>query len=72
VDATADLNTDLILVEGTTPVFSLAFKDMVVDGTALGARDGVTYVGGLESGGTNWTSGWAVGLDAKLWFDATE
>ncbi len=72
VDATADLDTDLILVGGTTPVLSLDFAEMVVDGTTLAARDGVTYVGGLRLAGTDWTSGWAVGLDQQLWFDASE
>lgn len=72
VDATADLDTDLVLVEGTTPIKSLDFAEMIVDGTALTARDALTYVGGIRSAGTDWTSGWAIGLDAQLWFDATE
>jgi len=68
-DATADLDTDLILLEGVNPIYSLDFADMVIGGVALGAREGVNYVGAVQAA-DDWTANWVFGLE-NLWFDAT-
>jgi len=68
-DATADLDTDLILLEGVNPIYSLDFADMVIDGAALGTREGVNYVGAVQAA-DDWTANWVFGLE-NLWFDAT-
>jgi len=42
---------------------------MVIDGVALGTREGVNYVGAVQAA-DDWTANWVFGLE-NLWFDAT-
>jgi len=74
-DATANADTDLQLVEGTPPVFSIEYETMMVDGES---PDGVpqrgVYVGGLSMGAANWAAGWTYGIfednrGQGLWFE---
>ncbi len=75
VDATANADTDLQLLEGTVPVFSIDYATMQVDGAApAGAPQNGSFVGGLSLGQPDWTANWTYGLDPAnrgqaLWFE---
>ncbi|MEQ8206000.1 MAG: hypothetical protein RIA65_07485 [Woeseia sp.] len=75
VDATAMNDTDLQLLEGTQPVYSIGYTTMQVDGAApAGAPQSGTFIGGLSLAETDWTAGWTFGLhpdnrSQALWFE---
>jgi len=74
-NATATADTQLQLLEGTPPIFSIDYATMVVDGTSpAGAPQTGTFIGGLSLSAVDWTAGWTYGLDASnrgepLWFE---
>ncbi len=75
-DATANANTDLQLLEGTPPVYSIDYRTMVVNGQspAGSPERGTAYVGGLSLGSADWTAGWTYGIHdgnrtQPLWFE---
>ena len=74
-DPTANADTDLQLVEGTPPIFSIGFETMSVDGdTPGGSPQRGDHVGGLTTSGSNWASGWTYGIfednrAQALWFE---
>ncbi len=81
VNPTAAADPGLQLLEGTQPVFSIAWATSQVDGAApasttnpAAVSGGRTYLGALSLGETNWTSPWAFGIDpanraVALWFE---
>ncbi|MEM7763033.1 MAG: serine/threonine protein kinase [Pseudomonadota bacterium] len=79
VDATANADADLQLLEGTIPVYSIDFATSQVDGAAPNANatpTSGTFLGGLSLSETDWTAGWSYGLDPAnrgqaLWFEPT-
>ena len=62
-DATANADTGLVLLEGTTPVFSVAFANMVIDDAAptVAAPAGDQY-GAVSQAVTNPFAGWTYGI----------
>jgi hypothetical protein len=62
-DPTANADTGLILLEGTTPVFSVAFANMVIDDAAptVAAPAGDQY-GAVSQAVTNPFAGWTYGI----------
>ena len=67
VNPTPGTDADLQLLDGVQPVFSIAHASAFVDGQAPLATTTPTtgtYLGALESGGTDWTSPWAYGITA--------
>lgn len=72
---TAASNTDLQLLGGMPPVFSLSYQTMRVGGEALAGApvapasgSAPAYIGALEDGGTNPFTGWTFGLvGERLW-----
>ncbi|MYE22500.1 MAG: serine/threonine protein kinase [Gammaproteobacteria bacterium] len=75
-DATANANTDLQLLEGTPPVYSIDYTTMVVNGQspAGSPERGSAYVGALSLGNADWTAGWTYGIHdghraQPLWFE---
>ncbi|MYB37700.1 MAG: serine/threonine protein kinase [Gammaproteobacteria bacterium] len=75
-DATANANTDLQLLEGTPPVYSIDYTTMVVNGQspAGSPERGSAHVGGLSLGSADWTAGWTYGIHEgnraqPLWFE---
>ena len=74
-DPTANADTDLQLLEGTPPIFSIGFETMSIDGDAPeGSPQRGDHVGGLSTSGSNWASGWTYGLfednrAQALWFE---
>jgi hypothetical protein len=79
VNPTAAADAGLQLLEGSPPVFSIAWASSLVDGVAPGATTTPTtatrpFLGALSTGETNWTQPWAYGLDpanrgVELWFE---
>jgi hypothetical protein len=78
VNATATADTDLQLLEGTEPVYSIAWLTSLVDGAApVAGTDPAprTYLGSNSLGdSTDWTAGWTYGLHPAnrgeaLWFE---
>ena len=66
VNPTATADTDLQLLEGTEPVFSIDWATSFVDGAAPAATTDPTprtYLGALSLGAPDWTAGWTYGLD---------
>ncbi len=74
-DPTAANNPELQLLEGTPPVYSIAFAAMQVDGAAPAiAAPAGTFIGGLSMSETDWTMLWTYGIHADnraqpLWFE---
>ncbi len=75
VDATANADTDLQLLEGTPAIYSIDYATMMVDGvTPSGAPVDGDFVGGLSLSEIDWVQGWTYGLfDGRraqpLWFE---
>ena len=76
MDATANANTDLQLLEGTPPVYSISYATMLVNGESPSGTParGTDYVGGLSLGRADWTAGWTYGIHdgsraQPLWFE---
>ena len=76
---TVQIDTDLALLEGNQPVFSLDVGSTLIDGSAPTAApvddgNGVpTYFGGIQ-GANDWTFPWAYGINPSnrgepLWFE---
>ena len=75
-NATASADTDLQLLEGTPPIYSIDYATMAVGGEApAGAPRGErSYVGALSTGTVDWTAGWTYGIHEgsraqPLWFE---
>lgn len=75
-NATANADTDLQLLEGTPPVYSIDYATMVVNGESpTGSPEGGNaYIGGLSLGSIDWTAGWTYGIHdgnraQPLWFE---
>lgn len=74
-DPSAANDTDLQLLEGAPPIYSIGFSTMLVDGAAPTANAPAgTYLGALSPGETDWTQPWAYGLHEgnraqPLWFE---
>ena len=75
-NATASADTELQLLEGTPPIYSIDYATMVVGGEApAGAPRGEgSYVGALSAGAADWTAGWTYGIHEgsraqPLWFE---
>lgn len=75
VDATANNDTELQLLEGVLPIYSIDYATMQVDGAApAGAPQTGTFIGALSLSQTDWTVGWTYGLHEEnraqpLWFE---
>lgn len=75
VDATAAADTQLQLLEGTPPIFSIPYSSMVVDDVApAGAPQAGDFIGALSLGSTNPFAGWTFGIfdgsrNQPLWFE---
>lgn len=74
-DPRAAANPELQLLEGTPPVYSIAFEVMQVDGAGpTASAPAGAVIGGLSLGQTDWTQPWAYGLHEDnraqpLWFE---
>ena len=74
-DPTPNADTDLQLLEGTPPVYSISYATMSVDGsTPSGAPQSGAYIGALSTGDLNWAMGWTYGIfdgnrGQPLWFE---
>ncbi|MEO0615508.1 MAG: serine/threonine protein kinase [Pseudomonadota bacterium] len=73
-DPTAAADTDLQLLEGTPPYFSIEANAISVDGANPGLTPTTTYLGGIALSITDWTQGWVYGLQdpnrgVALWFE---
>ena len=75
-DPTANANTDLQLLEGTPPVYSIDYATMVVGGESPTGtpQRGNAYIGGLSLGRADWTADWTYGIHEgsraqPLWFE---
>ena len=65
VDPTAANDTELQLLEGTPPVYSIDYATSQVDGAAPGAGSDPTpalFLGALSLGEADWTAGWTYGI----------
>ena len=77
VNATAAADSELQLLEGTQPIYSILWATSQVDGAApIASTDPspATYLGSLTMGQTDWTKPWAYGIDPAnraepLWFE---
>jgi hypothetical protein len=75
VNATAAEDTQLQLLEGTPPIFSIDYATMVVDDAAPpGAPQAGDYIGALSESDTNPFAGWTFGIfdgsrNQPLWFE---
>lgn len=77
VDATVAADTDLQLLEGTPPIYSISFATSFVDGAAPAASATPTagdFLGALSTGTTDWTADWTYGIHdgaraQALWFE---
>jgi hypothetical protein len=75
VDPTTNNNPELQLLEGSPPIYSIAYATMQVDGAApAGAPQSGTFIGALSLGETDWTVPWAYGIHPDnrgqdLWFE---
>jgi hypothetical protein len=61
-DPTANADTNLVLLEGTTPVFSVAFATMVVDDAAPTVTLTGDQIGAVSQAVTNPFAGWTYGI----------
>ncbi|MFK7888949.1 MAG: serine/threonine protein kinase [Gammaproteobacteria bacterium] len=74
-NATAAGDTELQLLEGSPPVFSIEYATSSIDGAIpAGAPTVGTSVGGISLADTNWLADWTFGIndgarDAPLWFE---
>ena len=74
-DATANADTELQLLEGTPPIYSIDYATMAVDGEApAGAPQSGDFIGALSQSETDWTLGWTYGIHEgnrgqPLWFE---
>lgn len=74
-DATANANTELQLLEGMQPVFSIDYATSVVDGAApTGTAPAGGFSGALSQGAVNWAEDWTFGVfpdnrSQPLWFE---
>ena len=59
---TANADTNLVLLEGTTPVFSVAFANMVVDDAAPTVTLTGDQIGAVSQAVTNPFAGWTYGI----------
>ncbi len=75
VDPTATADTNLVLLEGTPPIFSVDYASMVVDDNApTGAPQSGSYIGALSQSVTDPFEGWTFGIfdgsrSEPLWFE---
>lgn len=79
VDATANADPDLQLLEGTQPIYSIDWATSQVDGAQPAATTDPAdashpFLGALSMGQTDWTQPWAFGIDPAnraedLWFE---
>lgn len=77
VSATAVSNPELQLLEGSIPIYSIAYATSQVDGAAPGAGSDpapATFIGAVSLGGTDWTQNWTYGIHPgrraqPLWFE---
>ena len=77
VSATAANDTDLQLLEGSPPIYSIDYATSQVDGAAPAAGSDPTpalFIGALSLGETDWTATWTYGLHPDnqaqpLWFE---
>ncbi len=75
VNPTAAADTQLILLEGTPPIFSVAYASMVVDDAApAGAPQSGDYIGALSQSAADPFEGWTFGIfdgnrAESLWFE---
>lgn len=75
VDPTAANDTELQLLEGMPPIYSIDYATMQVDGAApAGAPQEGNFIGAVSLGGTDWTAGWTYGIHegnraVPLWFE---
>jgi hypothetical protein len=77
VDATAANDTELQLLEGEPPIYSIAYATSQVDGAVPGAGsdpDPATFLGALSLAADDWTAGWTYGIHPDnraqpLWFE---
>ncbi len=78
-DPTAMMDTDLLLLEGTQPIYSIPDSSVVVndatpDFTATGAGTAQGYVGGISLNNIDWIQQWTFGVlpgqrSQPLWFE---
>jgi hypothetical protein len=76
-DPTAAADTDLQLLEGSPPIYSIDFATSLVDGAtpaASAAPTSGTRLGALSLGGVDWTANWTYGIHPDnrgepLWFE---
>lgn len=75
VNPTAAVDTQLQLLEGVPPIFSIDYATMVVDDVApAGAPQAGDYIGALSESATNPFAGWTFGIfdgnrNQALWFE---
>jgi hypothetical protein len=77
VNPTPNADTQLQLLEGTQPVYSIDWATSLVDGAtpiATTDPDPRTFLGALSMGQTDWTQPWAFGIDPSnraepLWIE---
>jgi hypothetical protein len=77
VSATTANDTELQLLEGAPPIYSIAYATSQVDGAVPGAGsdpDPALFIGALSLGETDWTADWTYGLHSgsqgqPLWFE---
>ena len=70
---TTDIDTNLALLEGERPVFSLGIGDVLIDGAASTVAPSGGFIGGIQQA-DDWTFPWAYGIDPAnrgepLWFE---
>ena len=73
-DPTATSNTQLVILEGTPPIYSVATESMVVNDAAVTMTPASGRIGALSTAATDWTAGWTYGIHegsrgAPLWFE---
>ena len=74
-DATPNADTQLQLLEGIPPIFSIDYATSIVDGAApTGTPPAGGFSGALSQAGTNFAAGWTFGIfednrSQPLWFE---
>ena len=76
MDATANADTGLQLLEGIPPVYSIDYATMLVGGDSPAGtpQRGTAYIGALSLGRADWTADWTYGIHdgsraQPLWFE---
>ena len=78
VDATANADTGVQLLEGTPPIYSIDANTSVPSVTPIavcgGGSAACEYVGAVNQGDDDWTAGWTYGIHEgsrgqPLWFE---